>query len=474
MSTDTMKEDPRSLNAETAGEAADPSTGNPLYRAVWRWHFYAGLFSIPFIVALSITGAIYLFKPQVEAWLDRPYDSLGMTGRPAGAAAQVAAALAAVPGSTLKGYELPNTPDAAAQILVTHDGEETRVYLHPETLQILKSVKEEERPMNVIASLHGRLWIGNVGSAIVELAASWAIIMLLTGLYLWWPRQTRGLGGVFYTRWERKNRLFWRDLHAVTGVWISGLAFFLLLTGLPWAYLWGNYFKAVRSLTGMNVAKQDWATGRPAAPTPTASDHAAHTPEPDGTPGASATNYDAIDRIVATVAPLNLFPPVVIAPPQKDAAAWTAKSEAQDRPLRVSLWLDGATGAILKREEFKDRPLIDRAVGIGIAAHEGQLFGWPNQLLGLLTALGLILLSVSSVIMWRRRRPQGALGAPRAFQRPRLSVGLGLLIVLLGLYLPLFAASALVVTLTEKWVLSRIPSVRDWLGLAAATGKTPG
>ena len=32
--------------------------------------------------------------------------------------------------------------------------------------------------------------------------------------------------------------------------------------------------------------------------------------------------------------------------------------------------------------------MLDRIVGIGVAAHEGQLFGWFNQLLGLLTAIG--------------------------------------------------------------------------------------
>ena len=52
---------------------------------------------------------------------------------------------------------------------------------------------------------------------------------------------------------------------------------------------------------------------------------------------------------------------------------------------------------------------MDRIVGVGIAAHEGQLFGWPNQLLGLLTAVGLILLCASGLIMWWRRREQGVL-----------------------------------------------------------------
>lgn len=470
MSINMMKEETHPLKSEDTGEGADLDSANCFYRAVWRWHFYAGLFSVPFIILLSITGAIYLFKPQVEAWLDRPYDHLVVTGPPVSAAARVKAALAAVPGSKLESYELPKAADAATQILVKRDQDEIRIYVHPETLQILQTVSEKDRLMNKIAFLHGELLMGKPGSAIVELAASWAVIMLLTGLYLWWPRQSRGLGGILYPRWERKSRLFWRDLHAVTGVWISSLALFLLATGLPWTYLWGNYLKEIRSLTGTDVIKQDWTTGGPA---PAAADeaagpseHAAHQAEPGGVE--PAKTYDAIDLMVATAAPLNLAPPVLISPPEKEAPNWTAKSDAQNRPLRVDLVLDNITGAILKRESFRDRHPIDRIVGFGIAAHEGQLFGWPNQLLGLLTALGLNLLSVSSVILWLKRRPQGALGAPKPFQRPSFSAGLGLLIVLLGLYLPLFAASAIVVTLTERWVLRRIPSVRDWLGLAAS------
>jgi len=130
----------------------------------------------------------------------------------------------------------------------------------------------------------------------------------------------------------------------------------------------------------------------------------------------------------------------------------------------VDLVVDGATGAIKERKDFKDRHLIDRIVGTGIAVHEGQLFGWPNQLLGLVTAVGLILLSVSSVIMWRRREP-GVLGAPGPAPRPQFSAGLFILIVLFGIYLPLFGASLLAVLLLETTVLRRIPRIRDWLGL---------
>ena len=41
----------------------------PFYNLAWRWHFYAGLFVIPFMILLSITGIIYLFKPQLDTWM---------------------------------------------------------------------------------------------------------------------------------------------------------------------------------------------------------------------------------------------------------------------------------------------------------------------------------------------------------------------------------------------------------------------
>ena len=86
--------------------------------------------------------------------------------------------------------------------------------------------------MRQLFKLHGELLIGNRGS-IVELAASWTIIMIVTGLVLWWPRGANRLGGVVYPRLSRGSRLFWRDIHSVTGLWICGLALFLLLSGLP-------------------------------------------------------------------------------------------------------------------------------------------------------------------------------------------------------------------------------------------------
>jgi uncharacterized iron-regulated membrane protein len=432
-----------------------------LYNAIWRWHFYAGLFCIPFVIWLATTGSIFLFKPQIEAFLDRPYDNLPEIGGRASAADQVRAALQAIPGMTLRSYQLPATPRSAVQVIVGRGADETRVYIDPFTLRTLKAVPENDRLMNVIFSLHGELLMGNRGSMVVELAASWAIVMIVTGLFLWWPRQAAGLAGIVYPRLRQGSRTLWRDLHAVTGLWVSAFALLILLSGLPWASSWGAYFKEIRQITGTAVAHQDWPNGSQPA-----SDDMA------GMPGmamagaaAAVANYDAIDTMAAVVEPLALAYPVLISPPAKSGDNWTARSDAQNRPLRTDLVLDRRSGAILSRIDFDQRNVVDRIVAVGVAAHEGQLFGWANQLLSLVTALGLILMSVSAVILWWGRRAEGVLGAPNPSRTLPWSAGLIALIVAFGIALPLLGASIILVALTEQLILKRVPRVRIWLGL---------
>jgi uncharacterized iron-regulated membrane protein len=107
-------------------------------------------------------------------------------------------------------------------------------------------------------------------------------------------------------------------------------------------------------------------------------------------------------------------------------------------------------------------------VGIGVAAHEGQLFGLFNQLLSLVTAMGLVLLSVSAVVLWWRRRNVGVLGAPIPTGKPRWTLPLVASILALAAYLPVMAFSLIAVVLLERFLLSRIVSVSRWLGLFTA------
>jgi uncharacterized iron-regulated membrane protein len=435
------------------------------YRTLWRWHFYAGLFVIPFILVLALSGSIFLFKPQIDRWEERAFHAL-----PAGDAVtpnqQVQAALDAFPGSRFHSYRLPErSGDAALVHLALAHGDGMRdVFVAPQGA-VLGSFDPDQRIIAVVRRIHGQLLLGPRGSWLVELAASWAIVMVVTGLYLWWPRG-RGLAGVV---WPRRRSLL-RDLHAVTGFWVAGFALVLLLTGLPWADVWGNAFQSVRTQMGWVRGASDWSLGGRTA-VAAADAHSGHDHE---AMHANAEDADlvALDTLVArAIAERLAFPALVIPPgvPRDFTGAvsthWTLKSDAQNRPLTRSITVDGASGTELSREGFADQHPIDQVIGYGIAWHEGQLFGAINQAIGVATAAALVTMSITGFLMWRRRRPAGVLGAPPLPQQRRKPLFVTGAVLLLALFLPLLAASLLLLWLIDR-VLPRVnPAAAAWLGI---------
>jgi uncharacterized iron-regulated membrane protein len=464
--------------SQASNTASKPSARRrDAYRLIWRWHFYAGLFCLPFVLWLATTGMIYLFKPQLEPLLERRYAHVAQ-GSALPASVQVAAALKAVPGGVLNAYQLPTSPVAATRILVGHGSELIRVFVDPSTAHVLSVVRENDRFMRVIFYLHGELLLGSRGSMLVELAASWTILMLITGLYLWWPRNAR-LSGTLYPRLRSGSRTFWRDLHAVTGMWVSMLALFLLLSGLPWTKSWGGMLHSIRQATSTTTA-QDWTTGSASeraqikAENTQPSTHDSHASMSMDMPGmdmgdmsdSTSSDYAVIDRLIPVVTTQDLVPPVLIAPPSQRTPNWTARSDTDDRPRRVDLVLDAKNGSVSSRTTFAQKPLLDRVIGYGVAIHEGALFPPLNQILGVFTALGLMTLCISAVVMWWRRRPKGMLGAPPAIDNPRYPSVLIAMLILLGVLLPLLGASMLLVWLIERVCLSRMERARVFLGLS--------
>jgi len=420
----------------------------PRYALFWRWHFYAGLFVLPFIVILSITGSIYLFKPQIERWEERAYLGLGEAGR-VSPDRQLAAVLAANPGAHFNLYRLPREPGDAAMIqLGMPTGTLREVYVSPQG-RVLGSLDPDTRISAVVARIHGSLLMGRVGDWLVELAASWTIVMIVTGLYLWSPRPLR-FAGTMWPRLGLRGRPLLKDLHRVIGFWIAGLVLVMLASGLPWAGVWGSAFAWTRAELGWVKGPQDWKVGA-------AGGHAGHDagmtmamPSPSPTePGLPLSAFVAKAEGEHMAFPVQVLPPhapQAFGPPT--GAVWTVKSAAQNRRLTRQVTYDPVTGRELGRSGFADQHWVDRIVNTRVAWHEGQLFGIANQIIGVLTAVALVGLSVVGTLMWLRRRPKGAFGAPPA-GHARLGWA-ALAVVVLGVLLPLFGASVLVILIVDR------------------------
>jgi uncharacterized iron-regulated membrane protein len=463
--------------------ARSPADRAAFYRMIWRWHFYAGLFVVPMMVVLALTGAAYLFKPQVEYWEERAFRDLPTISQ-VSPDDQVKAALAAFPGARFAYFRLPRAAGEAALVHLGLPGPDKAmrdVFVSPQG-RVVGAFDPQLRLMEIVHDLHGQLLLGPRGSWLVELAASWAIVMIATGLYLWWPRG-RGLAGVLWPRLTRGRKVLWRDLHAVTGFWVAGLAMVLLLTGLPWADVWGSGFKAVRAELGWVKGQQDWTIGGRAAAEDAGQtehgdhDHAAMMAQGSAMPmaGPAMAQGVTLTAMVLRAEAERLAFPVVVTPPGGPArfgrtskSGWTIRSDAQNRPLRTTIHYAADSGREVAREAFADRHVIDRVIGYGIAWHEGHLFGVVNQIIGVLTALMLIMLSVTGFVLWRRRKPAGQIGAPPLPAVPARMGGVTAIVVMLALLLPMLAISLVAMLALERLVLARLPATRHWLGLAAA------
>jgi len=229
--------------------------------------------------------------------------------------------------------------------------------VRPDTLEILRTEMQKSRLTSIMHDLHGELLIGDSGAIAAELAGAWAIVMAITGVYLWWPRSTAGFGGVLYPRLGGGRR-FLRDLHAVTGVRLSLFALFFLISALPWTKVWGQGFKYLRSPGETREVRQDWTTGpaseqaqrmenyrnapaaRGEAFSGASDEHAEHRRAGEGERRSQAGQGEAslrptgFDKVAALTAPLGLAGPAYISPPSPKKPNWTARSETQNRPLR--------------------------------------------------------------------------------------------------------------------------------------------
>jgi len=261
----------------------------------------------------------------------------------------------------------------------------------------------------------------------------------------------------------------------------------MLLSGLPWSSNWGNDLIWIRSHWPTLAGAPSWPVGGKEQPASASGASAPIDSERGGMPGMTdaemrvATTprepkgqrdehahprWLGLDMVVPIADRIGLPRPVWISPPGPGSRDWTIESREQNRPLRVTYRVSADTGLVLGAKRFADENGIDQAILVMIAAHEGQLFGRINQAIVLLTALGLLLVSISAIVMWWRRRPAGVLGAPPQAARPRFSVLLALVIPLLALLLPLFGLSFLVVIAIDRTLMTRLPAARRWMGLA--------
>lgn len=438
-----------------------PAQARPIsgaYRAVWRWHFYAGLLVLPFLCLMALTGGLYLFKDGIDAGVYRPMARVEARDGTASPDRWVAAAQAGT-GGTVSSVRLPARPDEAVRLnLDLPDGGKRTAFVDPHDAQLI-GVTPFGGVMETVKQLHSLSIVGPWANYLVEIVAGWAVILVATGLFLWWPRN-RDVGVAAIRATDIRRRPFWRDLHAVTGLYAGAIIAFLAVTGMPWSAFWGAQYANVVRESGI---------GRPKAP-PAASAwaHAAHKDHPAGVgwtmegavlPAAHVHDETArLSTVVAAADAQGLARPYAVSIPSDPALAFTAARENRRVEDARSLYIDGVTGQVKADIRYDQFGVGAKAFEWGVAVHQGTQYGRLNQFLMLGGCIAVWLLAISGLVMWWKRRPpdlaRGRIGAPEAPPGPRVRAAVIGIVLPLSILYPLTGLSLLAALLGERVVLA--------------------
>lgn len=435
---------------------------------VMRIHFWAALIASPFALVAAMTGLIYVFAPQVERVLHGHLDHVVPATQIRSLDESVNAANKAAPeGWRLHSVAHMHAETDTVRVIFTraqpdgkanasghggHGGSTASVapekavflrpnfgipssalvvYVNPYTAEVLGSLPQAERFSNWSRKLHSNYLQNDSWRWLIELAASWLMVMLITGIYLWWSTAKHA----FIPEPDAKGRIAWKQWHAFVGLSLSVMSAVILTTGLTWSKQAGEQIR--------------WARDAAAQTPPRIPAHFKSTP----VEGRSMLTWEQAFQAVKQAAPNTSMQ---LMPPKGPDWFWRANQIDSDQPTRrFDLLLDMYSGETLYLSGWDQQTLFGKATAIGIPFHRGE-FGVWNQALLFVFGGGIIFSIISGWMMYFKRRQQGMRGLPEVMPGAwkSMSIGAWLSAVLMTVAMPLLAISAAVVVAIEAaWFL---------------------
>lgn len=274
-------------------------------------------------------------------------------------------------------FRPPRLPGETLWVMVRGPWQGT-VYIDPATGAELGRRGEHDGLYNLLFELHSSLLLEDRGKAMVATLALVYVVLLVSGLVLWWPRRWAGAWRIELRRGLRRA-LF--DLHRVGGAALGLLVAVSVVTG---AYMaWRPLSSAITTVTGA-------APVRP--------------PEVSAASPVRLTLDEAVNRAAA------VFPDGRIGYVQVPAGV--------TKPVRVrlrlpddphpnglsSVWLHPVDGRVLATHRWNELDPGARGYAVIYPLHTGELGGAWHTLVNGLSGLVLAGFAASGLWLWWKRR----------------------------------------------------------------------
>jgi uncharacterized iron-regulated membrane protein len=246
-----------------------------------------------------------------------------------------------------------------------------------------------------------------------------------------------------------------------------------VLSGLPWSSTWGKQFKALATSAQLGYPQGAWGrahvhSAKPAMDTADPSMAGMkmddlplpQTPWAVGATRVPHSTADAkdptipLDKVVALAAQAGVRDGYDIALPTTAEGVYTVSYFPADPQAERTLHIDRYSGQILSDIAYRDYGRVAQWISYGTSLHMGRYFGVANQILASLISLGLAAMSISGFVMWRKRKPGRAIGAPsRPLLKPPMRAWVGGLTAL-GIVFPMMGLTMLIVWISDRLLFS--------------------
>lgn len=231
-------------------------------KRLWgRIHLWIGLaVGIPFFL-IALSGAIYSWEPEISTLIyqqkvtaqNQPFTS-------------VSALRATMQREFPKGdFRTAFFKDQThtAEVLLYAPGTYYIAFLNPYTAELVHLQDMKRGWLNYLKLLHRELLLGPKGKQVIHWVTLLSLLMIISGIVLWWPVNKIGRRKRFRIKWGVSPRRLNYDIHNVLGFYASWVVLFIILTGIFWGF--ESVRNGLKSITGETKIQYDIAESIPPA-----------------------------------------------------------------------------------------------------------------------------------------------------------------------------------------------------------------
>jgi uncharacterized iron-regulated membrane protein len=488
--------------SDNPNDGATSGDGSRRWRSLWRIHFYSGMIAMPFVVVMALTGLVILYTQPIQNALDGHLRKVATSSQVVSYDVQASAVEQRFPEAKITSLTPPVSSSQSTAFDIDDGSKAGReVFVDPHTGAVLGSINKGGGVVGFANRVHGflnnsahkvslptvsALWDHGavmrpyvLGDLMLETLGGWTLVLIMSGIYLWWPRRrlnptaTGQVRKRFGIRRGVTGRARWRDLHGFSGVLLLSALAVTIVSGMAWSTYWGPNFTALANAISPNA----W-TDTPASVIGVRGDldrlgntipwNTADRPIPASyaTPADGSTPAPlSLDKVVSIAKQEAMRPGFIVKLPTNKvdettgATVYGSFTVSNSWPRKTGegrdLFLDQFSGTTRAEQTGAGYGKVSYAMDTLVNTHMGTQLGLANRIV-MTTMCVLSLWSVfSALVMFRKRRRPGTLGVPRRPIDIRLARRVVLTATAMGVVFPIWGLSAAVVLGFDRLAIRR-------------------